>query len=123
MTRVSVRRARPEDRPQVQALFDVAMLAFDRQDLPDRLRRGTVSVALDNDEIVGAALLAGRHIEAIAVTRSRRDEGIGRALVDAVADGGRPICAACHESVIPFYDRLGFSIYILPGDRAFCLRD
>jgi GNAT superfamily N-acetyltransferase len=50
-------------------------------------------------------------IDSIAVHRSRRGRGIGRALVDAAATrSAGPLVARFHEQVRPFYDALGFEI-------------
>lgn len=59
----------------------------------------------------------GEHVVAIAVHRSRRDRGIGRALVDAALDRERRLTARFDERVRPFYESLGFEIEPIDGDR------
>jgi GNAT superfamily N-acetyltransferase len=103
-----------------RSVLDAAMLELPEFDA--RAAAGDVLVALSDDRIVGAALLAphddrpGVHLEAIAVRPRRRDQGIGTAVVAAAAERG-PVTAEFEAELRPFYERLGFEIRRLDGDR------
>jgi len=116
-----VREAHPADRIDVRRVLDAAMLAV--ENLPDRIDTGDVLVAVENDSVLGACVLdppdvapdwvdpadVDAHVDAIAVRRRRRDEGIGRALIDRAKERGS-LSAAFEANVRPFYDDLGFRI-------------
>jgi len=118
---MQVREANLADRIDVRRVLDAAMLAV--EDLPDRIDAGGVLVAVENDSVLGACVLVppdvapdwvGRadvdaHVDAIAVRRRRRGEGIGRALIDRARERGS-LSAAFETDVRPFYDDLGFEI-------------
>lgn len=116
----TVRPATDADEIAVRNVLDAAMLAVD--DLTARLAAGDVLVADDDGRIVGAAVLdpahthAGSIVDAIAVRRNRRDQGIGRQLVAAVAERG-PVVAEFDADVRPFYERLGFEVRQLDDGR------
>jgi len=111
---VAVRRADPDDLVPVMSVLDASMLAADAGTIERRIEAGTVLVAVDDDRIVGACVLAlrpdGAHVEAIAVRTRRRDVGIGSALVDAATARWGRLTAAFDPDVRPFYDALGFDV-------------
>ncbi|GAA0215205.1 GNAT family N-acetyltransferase [Halobaculum roseum] len=114
----SIRPARGDDADAVRRLFDAAMLSVP-DDLADRVAGGDALVAVDADTagetddpaVIGALVLADSHIDAIAVRKRRRADGVGTALVAAAAgrtDG--PLTATFRPQVRPFYESLGFEI-------------
>jgi len=103
---VDVRPATPDEYTRVRAILEGALLAVDS----GALRRGAVLVAVEGGRIVGALVLSGAEIGAVAVRPRRRGGGIGTALVVA-AFGRRPRLEAAFEpDVAPFYRSLGFEI-------------
>lgn len=58
----------------------------------------------------------GGHIEAIAVQRRRRGQGIGSALIAAAAERWRPLSADLDADVRPFYENAGFEITVREED-------
>jgi len=110
---VVVRPAGSRDHLGVMRVLDGANLDVDATVVEDRIDAGTVLVADDANRIVGALLGVprdgtGMHVEAIAVRRRRRDQGIGSRLVGAAVDRWRPLTAEFDPGVKPFYDSLGF---------------
>jgi GNAT superfamily N-acetyltransferase len=65
---------------------------------------GGASVAL------GALVLDGERVAAVAVRRGRRGQGIGTALVAAAAERRERLVADCDPAVAPFWRSLGFEI-------------
>jgi ribosomal protein S18 acetylase RimI-like enzyme len=112
---VSVRHATADDHDDVRFLLDSAMLEVDATALEDRIDAESVLVAEVGREPVGVCVFDGgearTEIEQIAVRRSRRGRGIGRTLVEFVADDGDgAVTAEFREQVKPFYESLGFEI-------------
>jgi GNAT superfamily N-acetyltransferase len=113
---IRVRRASERDALDVRRVLDAAMLAYDRLD--DRIRSGEVFVAVegereperDDEPVLGALVLSGNEIEAVAVRRARRDRGIGRALVEAAAGRRGDLTAEFDGGVRAFYEALGFEV-------------
>ncbi|WP_267641548.1 GNAT family N-acetyltransferase [Haloarchaeobius amylolyticus] len=107
-----VREARPEEREAVEAVLDAAMLRTDA--VPAAIDRGDALVAVADDRVLGAAVLdpkpGGPHLDAIAVRRRRRGQGIGSALVAAANARKGRLTAAFDPDVRPFYEDLGFEI-------------
>jgi GNAT superfamily N-acetyltransferase len=109
---VIVREAGPRDHLGAMRVLDGANLEIDAGVVEDRIDAGTVLVADDANRIVGALVAVprdeGAHVEAVAVRRRRRGQGIGSRLVSRAADRWRPLTANFDPGVKPFYDDLGF---------------
>lgn len=124
---LSVRHADRDDLVAVMRLFDGALLETNA----DRLNRqlagegGCVLCGSFSSRPVGAIALTTEpvadrpaawsnavHITAIAVTRSRRGQGIGHKLINAAVDWAAPqsLSATFDERVRPFYTACGFAI-------------
>jgi GNAT superfamily N-acetyltransferase len=101
-------------------VIDGAMLAFDPAILHERLTGAgdSVLVAGTDERICGVLVRSGPEIEALAVRRRRRDQGIGTALVErARTDTGTPLIASFDARVRPFYESLGFAIDSIEAGR------
>jgi len=129
------REANAEDRLARSRGLDAAMLDV-RDDLGERIEAGDVLVASDGerieagdvlvasdgerDSMLGALVLvprdSGAHIDAVAVRRARRAQGVGSALVRAAAERRAPLTAAFDPGVRPFYESLGFEISPVEGE-------
>jgi GNAT superfamily N-acetyltransferase len=108
MSAVTVREARPDERPAVLGVLDGAMLEVD----PDRVASDatTTLVAEREGRVLGALVLDGEAITAVAVRRSRRGQGIGTALVEAAGEERGRLVAGFREGLRPFYESLGFEV-------------
>lgn len=104
MSTVDVREARADERPAVTNVLDGAMLET------DRIGESTLLVAVEEGRVLGALSLHGEHVDAVAVRRSRRGQGIGTALVEAAATRRERLVAEFREEVRPFYESLGFEV-------------
>ena len=126
MTDVSVREATVPELPDVLNVVDGAMLDVDSGRLRGAIDRGAVLVAAagergdertaEGGRIVGALVLDGEDITAVAVRRRRRGQGIGTQLVAAAADRRERLVAEFDPRVRPFYASLGFDIEPIPGN-------
>lgn len=116
---VTIRVAAPADWIAVSRVLDGALL--EHPDLEERIADGAVLVATVDESVVGAAVVersgsTGRsppepwpdsaHLEAIAVRRKRRRDGVGAALVQAARERWAPLTADFDERVEPFYESL-----------------
>jgi GNAT superfamily N-acetyltransferase len=142
MTDARVREATLEDFVPVMRVLEGALLDVDGGEVRERLRGrgGTVLVAEADGRVIGALVLdwragsdapsaesgessrdserspAGRaHVEAIAVRRSRRGSGVGRALVAAARERADRLTADFDPRVRGFYGALGFEIETRDG--------
>lgn len=109
----AIREATVQDLPDVMNVLDGAVLRADAATVRDRMSEGNVLVAVADDggkRVLGALVLAGDHIEAVAVRRRRRGQGIGTALVEAAADRRQRLTAVFDADLRPFYEGLGFTV-------------
>jgi GNAT superfamily N-acetyltransferase len=120
MSEITVRNASADDVVDVLRLVDAALLAIDHDAVATAIERDDALVAVDDETVVGALVLApqerGAHVEAIAVHRDRRGQGIGRQLVDAAAERNSRLTADFRPEVEPFWHSLGFRVE-RRGDR------
>jgi GNAT superfamily N-acetyltransferase len=107
---MAVREATIDDLPAIMTVLDAALLELDVDVLRDAIDRGDALVAVADDRVLGALVLVGEVIEAVAVRRNRRDQGIGSALVAAAAERRERLVAAFDPRVRPFWESLGFEI-------------
>ena len=107
---VRTRPGRPADHIAVMGVLDAAMLAVDAGTVRERLADGDVVLAVDGDRLLGALVLDGREVEAVAVRPGRRGTGIGTALVEAALDRRGGLVAEFDARVRPFYRAMGFEI-------------
>ena len=109
-----VREATPGDLTAVMNVLDGANLAIDADTVARRIENDTVLVAGDGARPVGALVAIprrdGAHIEAIAVRRRRRDQGVGTALVERAATQWGRLTATFDPPVREFYDSLSFDV-------------
>lgn len=105
-----VRTATPEELPSIMTVIDGAFLAIDADTVRKRITERAVLVAVDASRILGVLVLDDNHIEAIAVRRRRRGQGIGTALIEAASEREARLTAEFSPDVSPFYESLGFEI-------------
>ncbi len=107
-----VRPATVDEYVTVRSILEAALLEVDS----GLLRRSSVLVATEEGRILGALVLRGSEIEAIAVRPRRRGQGVGSSLINE-ADTRRPCLSAGFDpSVRPFYTALGFEV-VREGER------
>jgi GNAT superfamily N-acetyltransferase len=120
---IVVEPATPDDRLDVLRLLNAAMLETDADTVDERIAASDVLVARSTRTggVVGA-LVAVRpdsdslHVDAVAVRRARRGEGIGSTLVAAAVDRGESdpavetVTAAFDAELTAFYEVLGFAV-------------
>jgi GNAT superfamily N-acetyltransferase len=111
---VLIREASTRDHLGVMQVIDGANLELSAETVERRIDAGRVLVADDDNRILGALVAVARdegaHVEAVAVRRRRRGQGLGAALVKAAAERWTPLTAEFDPDVRPFYEHLGFSI-------------
>lgn len=109
-----VREATPGDLAAVMNVLDGANLAIDADTVARRIENDTVLVAGNGSRPLGALVAIPRrkgvHIEAIAVRRRRRDQGVGTALVETAAGRWGRLTATFDPPVRDFYDSLSFDV-------------
>ena len=101
-----VEEATSEEETAARAICNAAMLELDESVLEE----GTVLVARDDGRILGALVLDGTEIDAVAVRPGRRGQGVGSALVEAAAERRSELTAEFDPGVRPFYESMEFDI-------------
>ncbi|KAB1192700.1 GNAT family N-acetyltransferase [Haloferax sp. MBLA0076] len=110
MSDTVVREGGPDELVAVMRVLDAGLLEVAASEVRERLETGDCLVADASGRVVGALVLDDDYIDAVAVSPSRRGNGVGTALVEAaVARQGR-LVADFDARVRPFYESLGFSI-------------
>lgn len=114
-----IRTATPKELPSIMTVIDSAFLAIDADTVRTRITERAVLVAVNAARILGVIVLDDNHIEAIAVRRRRRGQGIGTALVETASDraGSGRLTAEFSPDLSPFYESLGFDIERTKGTR------
>ncbi|MFB6232774.1 MAG: GNAT family N-acetyltransferase [Haloarculaceae archaeon] len=114
----TVREATVPELPDVLNVLDGSALATDAGRIRTAIDAGDVLVAVAGEPsdggrsgpVLGALVLEGETITAVAVRRRRRDQGIGTALVEAAARRRERLVAAFDPGVRPFWASLGFDV-------------
>jgi GNAT superfamily N-acetyltransferase len=101
-----VRAAVPAEYVTARSIFEAALLGV----APGLLRRSSVLLACEDDRILGALVLRGSEVEAIAVRPGRRGQGLGSMLIEKAATRRPHLSAGFDPAVRPFYAALGFDI-------------
>lgn len=113
-----VREADTEDVAAVLNVLDGAALETEYERVRAGVEEDQVLVALRGEDadgtVLGALVLDGDHIDAVAVRPNRRGQGIGTALVEGAADRRERLVAEFDADVRPFYERLGFAVQPSP---------
>jgi GNAT superfamily N-acetyltransferase len=146
---VDVREATTADELDVRRVLDAAML--ESTAVEDAVARGDAFVAVagndgaaDEGLVVGALVLVphasadppdavvarrdtvpgggGMHVDAVAVRRRRRGQGVGRALVEAALDCERRLTVAFDPGVRAFYHALEFDVVTENDGRSWATR-
>ena len=115
MSDARVREATVPELPDVLNVLDGAMLDVDSGRLRSAIDRGDVLVAVagddsDDERVLGALVLAGEEITAVAVRQRRRNQGIGTMLVEAATDRCERLVATFDPRVRSFWESLDFGI-------------
>ncbi|MFC7140148.1 GNAT family N-acetyltransferase [Halosimplex aquaticum] len=128
---VTVRPATPDDLSSVLGVLDAGALETDADRVRASIDCGDAFVAVrdgtaDSDDgsagegvALGALVLDGDEIAAVAVRRRRRGQGIGSALVAAAADRRDRLVAEFDGNVRPFYEGLEFEVMPVDGSERF----
>ncbi|MCQ4332190.1 GNAT family N-acetyltransferase [Natronomonas sp. F2-12] len=102
----TTRPAVPGEYIAVRSILEGALLEVEA----GLLRRSSVLVAIEDGRILGALVLRGSEIEAIAVRPKRRGKGVGSGLIREAATRRPRLSAGFDPAVRPFYEALGFEV-------------
>lgn len=120
-----VREAQSNELSSVMNVLDGAYLDIQTHVVQGAIQSGSVFVFSESDRIVGVLVIrsdpdwcpqlqsqthASVHVEAVAVRRKRRNQGIGRALIGNILARYGSATVTFNEGVKPFYETLGVSI-------------
>lgn len=109
---MQVRTATIDDLPAVLNVLDGAALQTDIETVKRAVEDDDVLVAVPDDggAVLGALVLDGTEIVAVAVRLRRRGQGIGTALVETAMQRRDSLVAEFDERVAPFWRAVGFEI-------------
>ena len=108
---MELRRAAADETVAVRGILDAAMLEAEGAALEEE----TTLVAAVEGRLLGALVLNGEEIVAVAVRPGRRGQGVGTALVEAAAVRSERLTADFDPEVRPFYESLGFDVECADG--------
>ncbi|MFB6370311.1 MAG: GNAT family N-acetyltransferase [Haloarculaceae archaeon] len=113
-----------DERAAVRNVIDGAALALAPTFLETAIGSDDVLVAVpaEGGVVLGAIVLDGSVIRAIAVRRRRRNQGLGTALVETAAAQREQLIATFDSSLEPFWMELGFEVIDRDGNRVRALR-
>ncbi|WP_317988537.1 GNAT family N-acetyltransferase [Haloprofundus salilacus] len=106
----TVRVAADDELVDVMRVLDGAVLEIDAETVETRLGTDAVLVAERDGHIIGALVRDGDHVDAVAVRRQHRADGVGSALVRAALERTDRLTADFDPRVRQFYESLGFEI-------------
>ncbi|MFC7204893.1 GNAT family N-acetyltransferase [Haloferax namakaokahaiae] len=110
MDRPTVRVGDSDDFLDVMRILDAGLLEAEAAEVRAKLDAGDCLVGDDSGRVVGALVLDGDEIDAVAVSPSRRGRGVGSVLVEAAAERRDRLVAEFDAGVRPFYEALGFTV-------------
>ncbi|WP_350355408.1 GNAT family N-acetyltransferase [Haloglomus halophilum] len=105
---VTVGLAREGERATALSIIDMAGLEVDREAV--MAGDSEVLVAVTDGRVLGALVLDGERIEAVAVRPGRQGQGIGSGLVAAAGARRERLVAEFDARLVDFYGELGFDI-------------
>ncbi|WP_148413725.1 GNAT family N-acetyltransferase [Haloferax sp. KTX1] len=114
---IRVREGDPAELVAVMRVLDAGLLEADAGEVRDRLAAGGCLVAEASGRVVGALVLDGDYVDAVAASPSRRGRGVGTELVRAALDRRGRLVADFDGGVKQFYESLGFDIEERNGDE------
>jgi GNAT superfamily N-acetyltransferase len=92
-------------------VLDGAALAVDVETVRAGIEGdGTLVAVSDDGRVLGALVLEGAEIVAVAVRRRRRGQGLGSELVEAAAERRERLVAEFDAALCEFYAGLGFDL-------------
>ncbi|KTG29434.1 GNAT family N-acetyltransferase [Haloferax profundi] len=118
MSDIVVREGSPDELVAVMRVLDAGLLDVAASEVRERLEAGDCLVADASGRVVGALVLDDDYIDAVAVSPSRRNGGVGTALVEAALDRRGRLTADFDARVRPFYESLGFTIEPISDQQA-----
>lgn len=108
---MQIQESTADELAEVASIIDGAALQIDIDYLAPAIRTGNVLVATRPDgPILGAVVLEGTEIRAIAVRPGRRGQGIGTELVEAAAARREELLARFVPAVRSFWESVGFVV-------------
>lgn len=119
---MDVRPANAGELAPVMTVFDAGGLEVAAERVRSGIDAGRVHVAVEDGRVLGALLVGPidgpgtPEIEAVAVSRARRGQGIGTALVGTAGARYGRLVAAFDPRVRAFWASLGFRIEPADGD-------
>lgn len=107
---MSVRTADPSEHAEILSILDAAALQTDSEQLRAAIERDAVFVATPDkrETVLGALVLSGREVVAVAVRPGRRGQGIGRRLVSRAKQSRERLVAVHEREVTPFWTAADF---------------
>lgn len=117
---MSVRPATTVEYDAVTGILDAAALQTDPERTRVAIAANRALVAVEDGRVLGALVAVpepvGVRIDAVAVRRRRRGQGLGTELVEAAGERHGRLVAEFDDAVRPFYEKVGFDCEPADGD-------